>query len=81
MNPLFRALELVAAGTSDMAAPKLENIEYENFQAIAEALIEAENSKLIYKVAAQRSMARKTYGHIVRLIIAGGLTPKGKEFF
>lgn len=81
MNPLLRALELAAAGTADISAPELENKEYENFQAIAEALVEAENSKLIYKIAVQRSMAIKTCGHVVRIIISGGLTPKGKEFF
>ncbi|MBS1161688.1 MAG: hypothetical protein H6R15_4107 [Proteobacteria bacterium] len=45
---------------------------------MAEALLEAKQSGLVYEAKAERSRARETYGHIKQVIVAGGLTPKGR---
>ena len=79
-NPLLTGLDLIANGQTDIVAPSLDDEHYDEFQAMAEALVEAKNAKLIYHIAEQRSMSRKNYGHVVRLLVPGGLTPKGKEF-
>ena len=79
-NPLLTGLNLVASGKDDLIAPTLGDDSYDEFQAMAEALIEAKDAGLIYDIAEQRSMSRKNYRHVARLLIPGGLTPKGKAF-
>jgi len=80
MNALLRGLELVEAGATDISSPSVEDEGYVDFQAMAEALVEAKDVKLLYEVAVQRSKGRATYGHAVRVLVAGGITPKGRQF-
>ena len=80
MNALIHGLELVASGATDLPAPSAESESYAEFQAMAEALVDAKDAKLLYEVAVQRSRGRENYGHAVRVLVAGGLTPKGKQF-
>ena len=78
MTALEHALQFVASGQARCVAPASDAAEYSDFQAMAEALIEAKQSGLVYEAKAQRSTARETYGHIQQVIVAGGLTPKGR---
>ena len=80
MNALLRGLELVATGATDFQAPSVENEGYADFQAMTEALLEAKDAKLLYEVKVERSKGRATYGHAAKVHVAGGLTPKGREF-
>ena len=59
-------------------APNPEAGDYADFQAMAEALLEAKESGLVYEAKAERSKGRETYGHVKQVLVAGGLTPKGK---
>lgn len=79
-NPLIAGLEAIQSGTKELVSPDREDESYEAFQAMAEALIEAKEAQLLYQLAEQRSMSRETYGHVVRIITMGGLTPKGRDF-
>lgn len=80
MNRLVASLKLVADGLTDAAASDYPAEKYDEFQALVESLSEAKALGLVYEVAIQRSMLRATYNHAVRVLVAGGLTPAGKQW-
>ncbi len=80
MDHLRTALKLVQDGVSCLALADYPSERYEEFQAIADGLVEAQKLGLVYEVVVQRSRARKTYGHATQILIPGGLTPSGKRW-
>lgn len=78
MTALKQALQFIASGQARCVSPASDAAEYLEFQAMAEALLEAKQSGLVYEAIAERSRTRETYGHIRQVIVAGGLTPKGR---
>lgn len=72
------ALQFAASGQASCVAPAPDAAEYSEFQAMAEALLDAKQSGLVYEAKAERSRARETYGHIKQVIVAGWTYPKRK---
>lgn len=80
MDHLVALLKLVGDGLTKLDVADYPTEKYDDFQAIAEGLSQAAALGLIYKVVVQRSKARETYEHAVHVIVAGGLTPSGKQW-
>jgi len=80
MSARLRCLALVEAGTKNLTAPSVDDQGYADFQEMAEALSDAYEEKLVYMVKIERSCERNTYWHAKRVLIAGGLTPRGRQF-
>jgi TIR domain len=78
MRHLLEALERVAAGETQLCSPAIGEPEYDSFQAIAEALLTAARQRLVYSAVEERSYSRANYQHILRVLVAGGLTPEGR---
>ena len=78
MSALHRALKFAASGTTEFVAPAPDAEDYAEFQATAEALLEAKEGGLVYEAKAERSRARETFGHAKRVVVACGLTPRGR---
>ena len=78
MSALRRALEVAQEGTKEFRSPASNALGYAEYQETAEALLEAKEAGLVYEAKEERSAARETYRHIKRVLVAGGLTPKGK---
>lgn len=80
MDLIVPSLKLVAGGLTSLAVSDFPADKYEEFQAIAEGLVQARATGFLYEVAVERSKARDTYGHVTRVLVAGGLTPSGKQW-
>jgi len=80
MDLIVPSLKLVADGLTSLAASDYPADKYEEFQAIAEGLVQAKATGFLYEVAVERSKARDTYNHVTRVLVAGGLTPSGKQW-
>ncbi|MGM9516692.1 hypothetical protein ACS5PK_20760 [Roseateles sp. DB2] len=80
MDNMVRSLKLVADGLSSLAVSDFPPDKYDEFQVIAEGLVQARATGLLYEVAVERSKNRATYGHATRFVVAGGLTPAGKQW-
>lgn len=80
MDLIVPSLKLVADGLISLAVSDYPADKYEEFQAIAEGLVQAKATGLLYEVVVERSKARDTYNHVTRVLVAGGLTPSGKQW-
>ena len=80
MTSLRAALEIIASGKLELTAPDPSHASYESFQEIAEAALNAKADQLIYEAIPERSKSRNNYGHVLRVLVPGGLTPKGRKF-
>lgn len=80
MDQLVPSMKLVADGLTYLSASDFPPEKYDEFQAIAEGLVQAKAHGFLHKVAVERSKSRETYGHITQVVVAGGLTPSGKQW-
>lgn len=78
VSALRLALELAANGAVELVAPAPDAQNYAEFQALAEALVHAKEGGLVYEVNVERSRARETFENVKRVVISGGLTPRGR---
>lgn len=80
MDHLENALEFLAAGNARIKLADYLPDRYDEFQALAEGIMQAKALGLVYEASVERSKARETYGHALHVLTAGGLTPAGKKW-
>ncbi|MGZ8222186.1 MAG: hypothetical protein ACXWT0_11120 [Methylobacter sp.] len=80
MDQLETSLALLSTGITQISVRDYPPDRYDEFQSLAEGIMQAKALGLVYEAQVERSKSRETYGHAVRVVTAGGLTPSGKTW-